>query len=128
MELRTEVLTATQWERGVDNLICFLQDRGKHELRVSYGWGCDLDMDDLYQEVPLPLSELRAWLAQSTEAGIFTFGESNLHILSGDREVELELGHERDIHLTTDNEGLAQEVASEWTRRGFAPYGVSLER
>lgn len=95
---------------------------------MSYGWGCDLDMENMYQEVPLPLSELRAWLAQSTETGIFTFGESDLHIESCDREVEIELCHECDIHLTTDNEGLAQEVASEWAKRGFAPYEINSER
>ena len=80
MELRTQTLTATQWEQEIDDLIYLLQVEGKHELIVSYGWGCDLDMDDLYQEVPLPLSGLREWIAQAAVSGIFTLGQGILHI------------------------------------------------
>jgi hypothetical protein len=124
MDIRTHSLTGPQWDQEIDRLVSFLQDKDKHELTVSYGFGCDLEMDDLHQETPLPLSELCAWLAQSAEAGIFAFGESDLHIRSSDREVELYLGHECDIHLMTDNKELAQEVTAEWARCGFAPYQV----
>ena len=124
MEIITETLTATQWEQEIGHLIEFLQVQGKRELVVSYGWGCDLDMDDLFQEIPMPLSGLREWMVQATVAGIFTFGESNLHIYSRDKEIEFILGHECDIELTTENRELAQEVASGWKMRGFTSYEV----
>ena len=92
---------------------------------VSYGWGCDLDMDDLYQEVPLPLSHLREWIEQSTESGVFTLGESILHIYSQDREISVELGDEGDIHVTTENKELTQEVAFGWAARGITYYEVA---
>ena len=124
MELRTQVLTAAQWEQEIGNLIYLLQVKGKHELIVSYGWGCDLDMNDLYQEVPLLLSHLREWIEQSTASGIFALGEGTLHIHSQDKEIEFELCHEADIHVTTENKELAQEVACGWTARGIAFYEI----
>ena len=124
MELRTQVLTAAQWEQEIGNLIYLLQVKGKHELIVSYGWGCDLDMDDLYQEVPLPLSDLREWIVQAAVSGVFTLGEGTLHIRSQDKEVEFELCHEADIHVTTENKEMAQEVACGWTARGITFYEI----
>ena len=124
MEFRTQVLTATQWEQEIDGLVRFLQDKGKHELIVSYGWGCDLDMNDLYQEIPLPLSGLREWITQATVSGIFTLGEGTLHIRSQDNEAKFEICHEMDIHLTTNNPELAQEIGAEWAGHGLTSYEV----
>lgn len=124
MEIATEYLTSHRWTQEVDYLAEFLQDKGKQELTVSYGWGCDLDMDDLYQEIPLPLSHLREWIEQSTASGVFTLGESILHIYSQDRDISIDLGDEGDIHVTTENTELAQEVASGWTARGITYYEV----
>ena len=100
---------ATQWE---------------HELVVSYGWGCDLDMDDLYQEVPLPLLGLREWVVQASVSGIFTLGEGTLHIRSKDKEIEFELRHEADIHVTTKSKELAQEIVAGWAANGLTSYEV----
>ena len=122
MEIATEDLIPLRWAREVDHLVQFLQVAGKHDLTVSYGCGCDLEMDDLYQEVPLPLSHLREWIEQSTMSGVFTFGESILHIYSQDREISIDLGDEGDIHVTTENEELAQEVASGWMAQCITYY------
>lgn len=124
MEIATEDLTPLRWAQEIGHLVEFLQDTGKHELTVSYGWGCDLDMGDLYQEVPLPLSHLREWIEQSTASGIFTLGESMLHIYSQDREISIDIGDEGDVHVTTENKELAQEVVSGWTARGITYYEV----
>lgn len=124
MEIATEDLTSHRWTQEIDYLVKFLQDKGKQELTVSYGWGCDLDMDDLYQEVPLPLSHLREWIEQSTASGIFTLGQSILHIYSQDGEICIDLGDEGDIHVTTENKELAQEVAFGWTARGITFYEI----
>ena len=124
MEIATEDLTPLRWAQEIDHLVEFLQVAGKQELTVSYGWGCDLDMDDLYQEAPLPLSHLRERIEQSTASGIFTLGESMLHIYSQDREISIDIGDEGDVHVTTENKELAQEVVSGWTARGIAYYEV----
>ena len=124
MKFLTQVLTATQWEQEVDNLIHLLQVKGKHELIVSYGWGCDLDMDDLYQEVPLPLSKLQEWVVQAAVSGIFTLGEGTLQIRSQDKEIEFELCHETDVHVMTDNAELAQEIVAGWAAHGLTSYEV----
>ena len=124
MEIATEDLTPLRWEQEIDHLIEFLQDKGKDELMVSYGWGCDLAGDDLYQEVPLLLSHLHEWIKQSMASGIFTLGESILHIYSQDHEISVDLGDEGDIHVTVENKKLTQEVASGWTARGITYYEV----
>ena len=125
MELRTQILTAAQWDKEVDYLVCLLQDKSKQELAVSYGWGCDLDMDDLYQEVFLPLSGLREWITEAALSGVFTLGEGTLHLRSQDKEIEVELCHESDIHLTTGNQRFVREVTSGWTARGITYYEIT---
>ena len=124
MEIATDDLTPLRWAQEIDHLVKFLQDKGKQQLIVSYGWGCDLDTDDLYQEVPLPLSHLHGWIEQSAASGIFTLGEGMLHIYSQDREISIDIGDEGDIHVTTENNELSQEAASGWTARGITYYEV----
>ena len=81
-------------------------------------------MDDLYQEVPLPLSGLREWIAQAAVSGIFTLGQGILHIRSQDNEIEVKLCDEADVHVIIDNAELAQEIVAEWTARGLTSYKV----
>ena len=111
-------------EQEISNIVGFLQARGIHDLNVSYGWGCDLDSDDLYQEKPLPLPDLLDFILQSIQSGVFAFGEGNLYISSRDEEAEFVLCHELDVHITFGDEKLALEVASGWAERGYTYYEV----
>ncbi len=127
MELRTELLTQPQLEREISSIINFLQCKGKHDLVVSYGWGCDLDVNELYQEKPLPLLELHSFIVQSIQLGIFAVGKADLYINSQDEEIGFVLCHESNVHVTTQNRELAQEVASEWAERGYSYYEIALK-
>ena len=86
MEFRTAVLTKPQLEQEISGIIRFMESIGKHDLNVSFGWGCYLDDDELYQAKPLPLSDLRTFIVQSIESEVFSLGEGDFFIDSQDGE------------------------------------------
>ena len=124
-ELRSGTLTRPQLQDEVSALVKFLQAKGKLNLLVSYGWDCDLEVEHLYQENLLPLSELLAFLSRSEEAGIFRLGENDLLIESADRSIVFTLCHESDIHMTTKEIGMANEIQSSWASKNYSLYEVS---
>ena len=126
-ELRTGTLTQSQLWEEVRAIIEFLQAKGKLNLLVSYGWDCDLEAEQLYQENPQPLSGLLAFLSRSEETGIFRLGENDLFIESADRSIEFTLWHESDIHMTTEDIGLANEMQSAWASKNYSLYEVPME-
>lgn len=128
MEFTTERLTSAQLEQEVDNILNFLRSKHKNDLVVSYGWGCDLEMDALYQEKRLPLSELHDFIEQSIQSGIFVLGESDLAIDSQDRKLGFILCHESDIHVTAEDSEVAKEMAAAWASRGYTCYEISSMR
>ncbi len=67
MELFTRILTRPEIQEEVGAIADFLHSQGKQSLLVSYGWDCDLEPEELFQEKTLPLSNLSAFLAQSEE-------------------------------------------------------------
>ena len=127
MEFRTAVLTKPQLEQEISGIIRFLLSNGKHDLNVSFGWGCYLDDDELYQAKSLPLLDLSAFIARSIESDLFSLGEGDFFIESQDGEIRFVLCHESDIHMTAKNRELAQQVASGWESRGYAPYEIVPE-
>lgn len=122
MELRTGTLTLTQMQDEVSSIASLLRRTGKHDLLVSYGWACDLDIDELYQDRPLPLSDLSGFIARSEQDGVFTLGEADLYIESADHAVQFVLCHESDVHLTTDDAAMAEEVGTGWAAKGYPYY------
>jgi hypothetical protein len=50
MEISTGFLTQTQLIAEIDAVITFLGRLGKNDLLVSYAFGCNLDMDELYKD------------------------------------------------------------------------------
>lgn len=125
MELRTGTLTLTQMQDEVDSLIAFLREKSKQDVLVSYGWGCcDLDMDQLYQERPLALLGLSDFITRSVQDGAFRLGDADLYIESADRAVQFVLCHESDVHVTTEDAAVAEEVGAAWVAKGYPSYQV----
>jgi len=123
VEIRSGILTQTQLEGEVSTIIDVFQAQHCDNLLVSYGWECDLDPDELYQEKPMPLSSLRDFIRQSTNDGIFELGNADLLISSRDRSVEFVLCHEADIHMTASRE-LTNEIGKNWKAKGYSYYEV----
>ena len=124
MEFRTGTLTPAQMRDGVDNLVAFLRQRSKQDVFVSYGWGCDLDVDELYRDRPLALSSLNGFISRSEQDGVFMLGEAGLYIESADRAVQFVLCHEADVHATTKDANIAEQIGSAWADKGYPYYQV----
>lgn len=124
MELRTGMLTLSQLRDGVSGIINFLRGKGKQDLLVFYGWGCDLDINELYQDIPLLLPELSDFITRSEHGGIFTLGKADLYVESADRAVQFVLCHESDVHVTSEDAAIIGEVGAAWAAKGYPYYQV----
>ena len=128
IELRTGLLTLPQLQEEVNAIIEFLQSKNKRHLLVSYGWDCDLEPEQLYQESPVPPSDLQTFLAESEDDGIFMLGKNDLHIESADRSIEFTLCHESDIHMKTEDKGFAHEIQAYWATKDYPLYEVAKKK
>jgi hypothetical protein len=87
-----------------------------------YGWACNLDIDELWKDIPITIEELGSFIQQSTERGIYNLGRSDLFIQVKDGTVKFLLCHESDINLETENSELLQEVKAHWAAQGYRGY------
>jgi len=81
---------------------------------VLYGWACNLDVPDLWQEMPTPTPALRAFIRASMERGVYDLGESDLYNQDPHESFRSLLCHESDIHFRSTDESLVNIVEAAW--------------
>ena len=120
MEVITQRLDGAalvQYLRLVADLCVALDPSG---LDVSYGWACDLEIDELYRDHRIESHGLLDFVEDSTRRGAFTLGESDLHIRGAGIDFEFMLCHESDIHFESADPELVRRVASAWKATGLS--------
>ena len=124
MEVRTEPLTDPVLEDQLDLLyeLCLEFDSG--EIDVSYGWACNLDVDQLWKDQRIPTSSLPSFVNRSTSEGIVDLGGSDLHIKGVGVAFSFTVCHESDIHFESPDPSLVSRVTSAWSERGLRFYQV----
>ncbi len=104
-------------------LICGqLRDWGQECIQVTYGFGCNLSVEDLWRPEEVHLSELDAYIQHSDRVGIFRFGECDLHIEDAAERLEFVLCHESDIHFASVDEIPVRQVIALWRGEGLTIY------
>jgi len=86
---------------------------------VSYGWGCRLEIDDLWQGRPVPTTGLRAFIRESIERGVFPLGDGDLFIEAPSKLFRFQICHESDLHFRSEEPLLVDDVRSRWASAGI---------
>jgi hypothetical protein len=89
-------------------------------LDVSYGWACELDIDELYRDHRIDSHRLLDFVDESTRRGVFTLGQSDLHIQGADIGFSFRLCHESDVHFESADLALVTRVVSAWKAAGVS--------
>ena len=118
----TGPLTPTQLLEEVPQIVKWLQSNGIDDLVVEYGWGCNLEPGQLWQDIEVRLAELAAFIQNSIEKGIYSPGQSDLVLQDRDRTFECLFCHESDIHLATQHGALIAEAARRWLDKGYGGF------
>ena len=88
---------------------------------LMFGWDSNLGIDEMWQDIPLPLADIVHYVRAAERAGTITVGKSDIFVKAGG--VEITLCHEGDLHIDAED-AAAQPFLERWESKGFMPYQV----
>jgi hypothetical protein len=97
-------------------------------VNVSYGWACELDIDELYRDHLVESHRLLEFVDESIRRGVFTLGQSDLHIHGAGIDFSFRLCHESDVHFDSPDSALVSRVVSAWKTAGLSVREVEPTR
>jgi hypothetical protein len=121
----TGPLTTTQLLEELPEIVKLLQTNGIKDLVVEFGSGCNLEANQLWQEIDIGLMDLVAFIQNSIEKGIFSPGQADLVLQDRDRSFECLLCHESDIHLMSDDDAIITEATRRWMDKGYGGFKMA---
>ena len=122
VELSTKPLELPVLAQQLDSIVELCARFSPESVVVLYGWACNLDVPDLWQEMPTPTSALRAFIRESMERGVYDLGESDMYIQDPDEIFQFLLCHESDIHFRSTDQALLNIVKAAWQDAGLEPF------
>ena len=125
MEVRTEILSRAALEQHVGVVQQLCVEFAAATVDVTYGWACNLAIDDLYQDHRMSTSELLPFIARSVTDNIFRLGDSDMYIKDAGGVFEFTICHESDIHFESNDPSLVSRVTTLWSEHGLRSYEVA---
>jgi hypothetical protein len=119
MEITTRPLSPEEHRLGMADAEALYRSRGVDNVMVAYGWGCDCPDSELYEDRLVPLSGFKEFVRAAEAADYYRVSKDNLHFKDGGGSSEFLFCHESDIHFTTDDVPLLDEVRRRWRAIGF---------
>ena len=77
MEIYTRRLEPGEIVSQFDATAALFRQFGCSTIEVSFGWGCQLDIDGLWQPQSLPTDGLAAFVQETLSRGIYLIGDSD---------------------------------------------------
>jgi hypothetical protein len=119
MELNTGIIKSEQVQNELDTILDLFREKNIVQVTVSFGFGCGVDVDDLYVEIPIATEELKVFLEHSVAEDKYTFGSDDLYIKAEEIDAEFLLCHESDIHLETGNAEVFEIIKNRWLENDY---------
>ena len=127
MEIVSGPLTQGQILHEVVEIVNSLRSHNVEHVVVTHGWGSNLDTDQLWKEITLNVDDLRAFIQNSIEKGVFSPGRADLFIRDEARTLKFTLCHESDIHLVTDDRGVIDQTVRRWAEKRYGGHKSNPE-
>ncbi|MBU9579066.1 hypothetical protein KTE26_11550 [Ralstonia mannitolilytica] len=122
IENRTKPLNRELLLQELEFVIAKLAEAGVGEVQLSFGWDCNLDIDDMWQEQSVRVDALLESVIQAEQSGIVEVGRGDIFVKTYD--FELTLCHEADAHVGGAGD-LVRETIVRWQQLGYEPYEVA---
>jgi hypothetical protein len=97
-------------------------------VNVSYGWACELNIDELYTDHLIESHRLLDFIDESIRQRVFTLGQSDLHVHGARIDFSFRLCHESDVHFESSDMALVNRVLSAWKTAGLSVNEVEVHR
>lgn len=99
--------------------VCSLfAEGGATVVNVQYGWACNASTDALWQPEEITTAQVPDWIDRSIRTGIYLPGRSDVFIERRGR-LKVQLCHEADIHVETEDAAIIRNCASRWLAKGY---------
>jgi len=95
--------------------------KGAEFAILMFGWDSNLGINEMWQEIPLPLADIVDYVRAAEQAGTITVGKSDIFVKADGLEVTL--CHEGDLHIGA-KDAAAQPFLERWESKGFMLYEV----
>lgn len=117
MGIQTEFLETDQLHDEIQYLVDLLISLDVQQVLVLYGVGCTTEQ--LYDPIPVPVSDLATFIQASIDHGIFHLGDDDLYVEAVTPPCQFLLCHEHDLHLESADQELLRKVEAAWIHRGY---------
>jgi hypothetical protein len=118
-ELVTEPLAPEIMSKQIAEAATVILAAGVERVAVEYGWGCNLNPMQLWQEIEVATAELSEFVKSAIREGVFRLGASDLFVRVKSLELQLLFCHESDIHMKGRRSDLKERMAESWLRQGI---------
>lgn len=131
-EIVATPLSIQQLRDSVSDIARFLASVGRGPFSVEYGWGCNLPTNDLWHPIEITPAQLEEFVERSENEGSFKLGACDLIIGDQAARFSFIICHESDLHFTSSDRDLQEQVSTLWREKGFtvyvSPYDVKGHR
>jgi len=117
MEIVSGHMTPEQISEETHEIVALFKKLPVQDLVVWYGFGCDCEFDEQYQEIKVKTDDLLGFLSQIIASGVYLPGDADFFIESRPSGVQFLLCHESDVHLETGDEQAADHFRARWSAR-----------
>ncbi len=90
---------------------------GSSCVTLMFGWGSELDIDEMWKKQFVAMSDVRGVVAEAVSQGILTIGQADIHIQVPD--FEFKLCHESDMHIS-GSLPLVEQLSRRWASLGYS--------
>lgn len=118
MEIASGYMKPEQVLEEVQEIVSLFQSLQIQDLIIFYGFGCECDIEEQYQDIAVKTDVLLDFLSQSMARGIYCFGDADFYIESRPRGIQFLLCHEGDVHIETENRQVANHFHARWSAKG----------
>ena len=115
MKIVSGLMAPEQMLEEAHEIVALFKKLAVQDLVVWYGFGCDCEFDEQYQEIEVKTDDLLGFLSGTIARGVYLPGDADLFIESRPPSILFLLCHESDVHLETDDEQAADHFRARWS-------------
>lgn len=119
VEYRTQPIESSMLLEELSSFCQVSAANGTGPAILMFGWDSNLPIDEMWQDIPLPVEDIVDYVRAAEQAGTITVGKSGIFVKADG--LEITLCHEGDLHIEAEV-AAAQPFLARWESKGFMPY------
>ena len=115
VEYRNQPVEPTVLIEELSSFCHLAATRGPDSGMRMFGWDSSLEIDEMWQDIPLALADIVDYMRAAEQAGTITVGKSDIFVKANG--LEITLCHEGELHSEAED-AAAQPFLERWKSKG----------